>query len=385
MLYKELGHTGIKVPAIGQGTTGTGSYLNFDPAKVKERMEVLRYGIELGMNYLDTADLYGGGLSEEVVGEVIKGRRHKVFLASKFNPKANVFDSVINSVEGSLKRMKTDFIDLCQIHWPNPLLPLSEIMNALVKLIDQGKIRYIGVSNFSLEEFKEAQSCLTNQTIVSNQVEYNLIDRSIENDFLPFCEKAGVTLIAYSCLNQGKFLLGKKQKELLDNLSIKYHRTISQMILRWLISHKPVIAISQSKSMSHTEENALSTEFDLEEEDILAINEVYKQPYIEVPTNRIRLDVSENAPIYVTMKEALDNHLDLIPSPTVLSKIILKRRHVKPIRLVPTRDISGKFDYDIDGYDIRDNVKKYWAWIIAHGYEVPIPACVVGGTKYTES
>jgi len=377
MLYKKLGNTQVEISAVGQGTTGVGSYSNFNPKEIKKRIEVLRYGIDLGMAYLDTADLYGGGLAEEIVGEVIRGMRGKVFVASKFNPRTKVFDSVVASVEGSLKRMRTDYIDLYQIHWPNPLVPISETMEALSMLVDQGKIRYIGVSNFSLEEFKEAQSFLTRETIVSNQVEYNLIERSVENDFLPFCEKNGVTLMAYSSLNQGKFLFGEKQKEVLNNLSMKYNKTIPQIVLRWLISHTPVIAISLSKSMSHTKENALSTEFDLEEEDILKINEVYKHQSIKVPINRIRLNISENGPIYMTRKEALDNHLDLIPSPVVLAKIILRRKYIKPIRLVPTRDASGKYDYDIDDYDIRDNVKKYWAWVIAHGDKAGIPAIIL--------
>lgn len=377
MLYKKLGNKQVEIPAIGQGTTGTGGYLNFNPDKVKKIIQVLMYGIDLGMAYLDTAEMYGGGLSEEIVGEVIKGKRDKVFVASKFNPRTNVFDSLVNSVEGSLKRMKTDYIDLYQIHWPNPLIPISETMKALSILVGQGKIRHIGVSNFSLEEFREAQSSLPKETIVSNQVEYNLLDRSVENDFLPFCENNGVTLIAYSPLNQGMFVIGDKQKEILNNLSMKYDRTIPQIILRWLISHKPVIAISKSKSISHTKENALSTEFDLEEEDVLEINRVYRQPHIEVPSKQIRLNVTEDVPIYMNMKEALDNHLDLMPSPLVLSKIILKRKYMKPIRLVPTKDTSSKYDYDIDDYDIRDNYKKYWAWIIAYGDKANIPAIIL--------
>ena len=377
MIYKQLGNTQIEIPAIGQGTTGIGSYQNFNPEDVKKRIQVLKYGIDLGMAYLDTADLYGGGFSEETVGEVIKGIRHKVFLASKFNPGTSVFDSVINSIEGSLKRLGTDYIDLYQIHWPNPLIAISEIMEALSILVGQGKIRYIGVSNFSLEEFKEAQASLPKETIVSNQVEYNLLDRSVENDFLPFCETNGVTLIAYSTFNQGMFLLGEKLKEVLNRLSVKYYRTIPQIILRWLISHKPVIAVTKSGSISHTKENALSTEFDLEEEDIRDINGVCEQLHMEVPTNRIRLNVSESRPVYMIMKEALANHLDLIPSPLVLSKIIQKRKRMKPIRLVPTKDTSGEYDYDIDSYDTWDNVKKYWAWIIAYGDEIKIPAIIL--------
>jgi diketogulonate reductase-like aldo/keto reductase len=377
MIFKKLGNKQIEIPAIGQGTTGIGSYQNFNPEGVKKRIEVLKYGIDLGMAYLDTADLYGGGFSEETVGQVIKGIRDKVFIASKFNPMANVPGNVKNSIDGSLKRLGTDYIDLYQIHWPNPLIPISDIMEALSILVGQGKIRYIGVSNFSLEEFKEAQASLPGETIVSNQVEYNLLDRSVENDFLPFCETTGVTLIAYSTFNQGMFLLGEEQKAVLDNISTKYNRTVPQIILRWLISHQPVIAVTKSGNMYHTRENALSADFELEEKDILDINGVYAQLNVEVPTNRIRLYVSESRPVYTTMKEALANKLDLIPSPLVLSKIVLKRKHMKPIRLVPTKDASGKYDYDIDSYDIWDNVKKYWAWIIAYGDEAKIPAIIL--------
>jgi diketogulonate reductase-like aldo/keto reductase len=332
------------------------------------------------MAYLDTADLYGGGFSEETVGKVIKGIRDKVFIASKFNPRTDVPSSVKNSINGSLKRLGTDYIDLYQLHWPNPLLPISEMMGALSLLVNQGKIKNIGVSNFSLGEFKEAQTCLPGKTIVSNQVEYSLFDRSVEKDFLPYCETAGVTLIAYNAFNQGMFLLGEKQRAVLNDISVKYQKTVPQVILRWLISHKPVIAITKSGSMSHTKENASSADFVIEEKDIRDINVLYEQLNSEVPTNRIRLNVSESRRVYTTMKEALANDLDLIPSPLVLSRIIIKRQHMKPIRLVPTKDTSGKYDYDIDSYDIWDNIKKYWAWTIAHGDEAKIPAIVLNQT-----
>jgi diketogulonate reductase-like aldo/keto reductase len=377
MIYKIIGNSKYEIPAIGQGTTGIGNYQNFNPEDVHKRMQVLRYGIDLGMAYLDTADLYGGGFSEETVGKIIMSIRDKVFIASKFNPGIDVFNSVVHSLEGSLKRLGTDYIDLYQIHWPNPLLPISAIMDVLSFLVKQGKIRYIGTSNFSCEEFKEAQEALHKDTIVSNQIEYNLFDRSAENDFLPLCETSGVTLIAYSAFNQGLLMLGEKQKIALNKLSVKYNKTISQIILRWLISHRSVVAITKSTSMSHTKENASSTEFDLEDKDIQAINDTYEPLNRKVSINRIRINISAKRPIYATLKEALANNLDLIPSPLVLSKIILKRKHMKPIRLVPTRDDSGKFDYDIDGYDIWDNVKKYWAWIIAYGDESEIPSMII--------
>jgi len=377
MLCKRLGRTRVEIPAIVQGTSGAGSYSSYEAQRVRERIEVLKYGIDLGMTYLDTGDRYGGGLAEEIVGEVIKGRRHDIFVASKFNPRENVFSSVMSSVDGSLKRMHTDYIDLYQVHWPNPLLPLPEIMRALAALVEQGKIRFIGLSNFTLDEFREAQSCLPGHTIVSDQVEYNLIDRSAEDDLIPFCREAGVTLLAYSSLNQGRFLLKQDQEDALGRLAAKHSKTRAQIVLRWLISHGPVVAITRSMNRVHTAENAGAADFCLEEEDIREIDGVYRHPSIAVPPQRVRVRISDAAPVYTTLKEALDNPLDLIPSPLVLSRMTLKRKSMKPIRLVPTTDTSGKYDYDIDSFDVRDNVKKYWAWIIAYGDQVEMPAVLV--------
>lgn len=377
MIRKILGNTGISVPAIIQGASGMGSYSNTDPEKVKKRIEAIKYGLELGMNYLDTADLYGGGFSEEIVAKIIRGKRHEIFLATKFNPGSDVAGSIFRSIEGSLKRLQTDYVDLYQLHWPNPLLSLSEIMNALDRLVDQGKIRFIGLSNFSLAEFKEAQSFLTGNKIVSNQAEYNLLDRSVEQDLLPFCRDNSVTLIAYSALNGGRYVLGKQQKSLLAGLSERYQKSVPQIILRWLISHGPVIVTTRSGGMEHTGENALSADFVLDEEDINKINETRQAPSVQVPTNKIRIKTNDRVPVYLTMQEALDNRQDLIPSPLVLSKIILKRNQMKPIRLKLTEDIKAKYEYDIDSYDIRDNVKKYWAWIIAFGSDRKIPAMIV--------
>ena len=377
MIYKRLGNTEIEIPAIGQGTTGVGSYQKFDAGNIAKRMDVWKHGMELGMTYLDTADLYGGGLSEETVGKLIKGIRDRVFIGSKFNPGEKVRESITASIEGSLKRLGTDYIDLYQLHWPNPFLSLAEIMETLSGLVRQGKIRHIGISNFSLDEFREAQALLPDNRIVSNQVEYNLLDRSIETDMLPYAASNNITLIAYSSLNQGSFMLNEEQKSVLTGLSRKYDKTIPQIIIRWLISHKPVIVLTQSGSMVHTEENALSADFDIDDTDISKINEIYIRQDVKVLPEQIRLNVSENKPAYNTVEEAIANPFDMIPSPRVLSRLIVSRKYAKPIRLVRTKDKSGSYEYDIDGYDIWDNVKKYWAWIIAYGAESPMPAVIL--------
>lgn len=180
ILYKNLGKTNEKIPAIGLGTYGIGGYMHSDYSKDKEAIELIRYAIEIGLNFIDTAEMYGSGHTEELIGEAIMGLREKVFIATKVSPSHFSYEEVIKACERSLKRLKTTYIDLYQLHWPNPSIPIKETMKAMEYLVDKGKIRYIGISNFSVEETKEAMEALSKYEIVSNQVEYSILERSIE-------------------------------------------------------------------------------------------------------------------------------------------------------------------------------------------------------------
>jgi len=377
MIYKYLGNTDIRIPALIQGITGTGSHEDYNPAYVSNRLNVIQHGIDLGMTFLDTAEIYGGGVSEEIIGRVLKGQRDKVVIASKCYPQNNAQKDIASSLEGSLKRLQTDYIDLYQIHWPNPFVSLIDIIETLSNLVDQGKIRYIGFSNYSLSEFIEAQNMLPNKTIVSNQIEYNLLNRTIEDDFLPYSKSNKITLIAYSPLNQGRLFQGKNQKMLLHSLSQKYNKSISQIVLRWVIAHDTVVTSTRTRSIEHLQENAQALDFDLEKEDIQQIAKLAKTECNYVATDRIRICIKENCSVYTNANEALKNKLQLIPSPVAISKLLIERNTILPVRLVPTKDTTGEYDYDIDSYDINDNVKRYWGWIIAFGYNRNIPAYIL--------
>jgi Predicted oxidoreductases (related to aryl-alcohol dehydrogenases) len=207
--YKELGKTGEKIPALGLGTWGIGGFSFPDYSYDQLAIEVIRFAVEIGMNFIDTAEMYGSGHSEELIGEAIKGIRDKVFIATKVLPTNFRYEDVIKACERSLKRLKTSYIDLYQLHWPNPSIPIRETMKAMERLVDEGKIRYIGISNFSVEETVEAMNSLSKYEIVSNQVEYSLLVRDIERDLLPFCNKNKITVIAYSPLARGELLKGK--------------------------------------------------------------------------------------------------------------------------------------------------------------------------------
>src|SRR3990170_775830 len=190
MEIKNLGNTGTMVPEMGLGTW------NYSGG-----VEPLRKGIELGACLIDTAEGYH---TEDVVGKAIKGIRNKVFVATKVSGRHLGYDDVLKAAEGSLHLLGTDYIDLYQIHWPNSRFPIKETMRAMEKLVDSGLVIYIGVSNFLTDELKEAQSFLRNYPIVSNQVLYNLNNRGIERDLLPYCEKHQITIIAYTPLDNGK-------------------------------------------------------------------------------------------------------------------------------------------------------------------------------------
>ncbi|MCD6515013.1 MAG: aldo/keto reductase [Candidatus Odinarchaeota archaeon] len=233
-------------------------------------IKALRHGISLGMWLIDTAEVYGGGHAEELVGEAIKiFNREEVFIVTKVWETNLRYDDVLKAAKGSLKRLKTNYIDLYLIHWPNPRIPLSETMKAMEKLVSDRLVRYIGVSNFSVELMEEARSYLSKEDIVANQVKYNVYDRSVERDILPYCQKEGITLMAYTPLAKGNVSTDKT----LIEIGKKYGKTATQVALNWLISKDMVIAIPKAIRIEHIEENAGAMGWRLSEEDIRYIEQ----------------------------------------------------------------------------------------------------------------
>lgn len=272
MEFKELGSTKIKIPAVGMGTWEIGGGLNPDYSSDEEAVKALRVGIELGMTLIDTAEMYGKGHSEELVGEAIKVfPREKVFIVTKVLPENLRYKDVINSAYKSLKRLNLEYIDLYLIHAPNPRIPIKETMDAMEKLVSEGVVRFIGVSNFSVTEMEQARACLSKTTIVVNQVEYSLIDRRIERNILPYCQKNKITVMAYCPLGRG--ILPKNQ--FLKEIGLKYGKTAAQIALNWLIGKEEVIAIPKAIKIEHIKENAESTGWRLSEEDIQKIEKYF--------------------------------------------------------------------------------------------------------------
>ena len=266
MELKELGSTGVMIPEIGLGTW-----------RYRGGVEPLKKGIELGAFLIDTAEGY---YTEDAVGEAVNEIRDEVFIATKVSGRHLGHDDVLRSCEESLHNLGTDYIDLYQIHWPNPSFPISGTMEAMGKLADRGLIRFIGVSNFDIDEIEEAQSYLNNYPIVSNQVLYNLNSREIEYDLLPYCERNGITILAYTPLDDGnltgksRFLKSNKTK-VLEDISGETGRTAAQVALNWCTARNNVVAIPKSDSVHRTEENCGASGWRLSEEQILLLDRAF--------------------------------------------------------------------------------------------------------------
>jgi diketogulonate reductase-like aldo/keto reductase len=269
MESRVLGRTRERIPVIGMGTWSMG---NATGEKHKEEIEALESGIELGMKFIDTAESYGGGKSETLVGRAIREVRDKVFVATKVSPEHFGYDEVLRSCEASLERLGVKYVDLYQLHWPNPRIPIRETMRAMEELVSQGKVRYIGVSNFSVEQTAEAQESLPRSEIVSNQVPYSPSTRGIESELLPFCDKEKITVIAYSPLDSGEIALGKVPKELMK----KYDMTAAQIILNWVTYKDRVVTIPKASRKDHVEENARSLDVRITLNDYQALSKAFE-------------------------------------------------------------------------------------------------------------
>lgn len=262
MRFKELGNTGEKVPCLGMGSWKFG----YD---AKEEVAAIREGIRLGMNFIDTAEMYH---SEDIVGKAISGE--DVFVATKVSPNHFKYQDVIKACDGSLRNLGIKTIALYQLHWPNPAIPIAETMRAMEHLVKKGKIRYIGVSNFSIEELEEARAALKSEDIVSNQIEYSPFVREIADYLMPYCKKEKITIIAYSPLGSGAMarLQSTKLFETLARIGEKYKKSPFQVALGYIMSKDNVIPIPKAATALHVRENADSINLKLSKQDILDID-----------------------------------------------------------------------------------------------------------------
>ena len=275
--FRPLGETSESIPEVGMGTWGMGGGMQADSSGDSESIEALKLGLELGMTLVDTAEMYGAGHSEEVVSRALEDWRKPVFVASKVSPSHFGYEELLRSARKSLDRLRVKQMDLYQLHWPNPRVPIVETMKAMEKLVRDGMVRNIGVSNFSVVQMKEAQAALSREEIVSNQVEYSLVDRAVEETILSYCQREKVTLIAYSPLGQSRIAKGRGGPfKILDEIATRLGKSRSQVALNWLLWHESVVVIPKASDKKHVVENAAVSGWKLSTRDFQEIDKAFR-------------------------------------------------------------------------------------------------------------
>ncbi|MFX1410744.1 MAG: aldo/keto reductase [Promethearchaeota archaeon] len=263
-----LGNTGEKIPIIGQGTWGIKSRKN--KAYYEEWKNSIRRGIELGLTHIDTAEFYGRGTSEKIIGEIIaEYDRDDLFITSKLFPMHIRYKTMKKAAYNSLKRLGINYFDLYLIHWPSPFVPIKKQMRVLEELVNEGRSRYIGVSNFSIDQFKKAQLALKKVELVNNQVHANLTNQNHIHNSLPYYQKKGIVMTAYSPLaHNGYSNLSGRIRDKLEKVAQFHNATIQQLAIAWLINHENVITIPKAFKIEHIEANAKAAEITLTQEEI---------------------------------------------------------------------------------------------------------------------
>lgn len=279
MTNRKFGWTGVEVPIIGQGTW----MIDGNSEKESRAIQTLRLGLDRGMNHIDTAEMYGNGHVEELVGEAIAGRRDEIFLVSKVLPSNASYEGTIKACKRSLKRLKTDWLDLYLLHWRGSY-PLSETMRAMEKLVAEGLVKYIGVSNFDVEDLKEAEQVLQTEQIACNQVLYNLRDRGIERRLLPYCSKKRIAIVGYAPFGHGNFPSpSSREGKLLIEIGRRHNRTPKQVALNYLTRHPSTFTIPKTTRSERVRENSGGVGWQLTEDEVNEIDRAFPLPLSGTP------------------------------------------------------------------------------------------------------
>jgi diketogulonate reductase-like aldo/keto reductase len=258
-----------QMPVLGQGTW----YLGDDPRTRPDEIAALRLGLDLGMMMIDTAEVYGDGAAEELVGEAISGRRDQVFLVDKVAPSHATARGTVEACHRSLRRLRADHIDLYLLHWRGQH-PLVETLEAFARLVEHGEIRQWGVSNFDASDVAELMRTDGGDDCAANQILYNLTRRGPEFDLLPTCRGNHVPVIAYSPIEQGRLI----ERPEINEVAARHDATPAQVALAWVLRQPGVAAIPRSGNPQHVAENAASLDVHLTHEDLMLLDAAYPPP-----------------------------------------------------------------------------------------------------------
>ena len=270
--------SGKTIPVMGQGTWQMAE----NPSRRAEELEALRAGVDLGMTLIDTAEMYGSGAAEELIAEALADRRNEIFLVSKVLPENATRRGTVAACERSLKRLRTDHLDLYLLHWRGSV-PLAETVDAFEALIQDGKIRDWGVSNFDGDDMEELVALPGGEAVAINQVLFNLTRRGIERDLIPWSRKFGIPLMAYSPIEQGRLPRHPALRQIADRL----RATPAQVALAWVLQHPDICAIPKAGTAQHVAENHAALKLRLTREDMAALDAAFPPPKRKMPLEMI--------------------------------------------------------------------------------------------------
>ena len=264
---------GLSIPKLGFGTwkIGGGSYA--DPKLDSASLTALRSALEVGYTHFDTAEMYGGGHTEVLLGQAIResqANRESLFITSKVMPSHLKYDDVLRACDNSLRRLRLDYLDLYLIHWPEAGMKLEETFRGLNKLVRDGKVKHLGVSNFNLRLLQESQA-LSETPLITNQVPYSLSHRSyVRNGVLEYCQRNDILFTAYEPVDKGRLNISRT----LQSIANAHNATPYQIALAWLIPQPRVITIPRSYNPQHIGENFESVDIELTEEEFKILSEL---------------------------------------------------------------------------------------------------------------
>jgi diketogulonate reductase-like aldo/keto reductase len=269
MKHRAFGATGVELPVIGQGTWNWPE----SGAALKEARRAIRRGIELGMVHIDTAEMYGAGRVEELLGEAIGGLpRERIFIASKVLPENASYRGTLAAAERSLRRLRCDYLDLYLLHWPGSH-PLEETIRALERLVEEGTVRFVGVSNFEADAMVEASTYLRKTPLACNQVLYHLRERGIEHRVLPAARERRIAVVAYTPFGRGSFL--RSASDVLERVARKHGVGARAVALAFLTRDRALFTIPKAARVEHVEENARAGDLELDADDIETIDAAF--------------------------------------------------------------------------------------------------------------
>ena len=270
--------SGEEVPVLGQGTWGFGEH----PAHRQDEIDALRFGLDLGMTLIDTAEMYGDGAAEEVIGEAIEGRRDETFIVDKVLPQNATRKGTVAACERSLRRLGTDRIDLYLLHWRGAV-PLAETLAGFDDLHRAGKIRSWGVSNFDVADMEKVAGLPGGTALATNQVLYNLMRRGIEYDLMPWSEQRKIPIMAYSPLEQGR-LMGDPD---ILRIAAEHAATPAQIALAWVLRNDGLIAVPKASTRGHVEQNRKALDIHLTPDQLAALDRAFPPPDRKLPLEMI--------------------------------------------------------------------------------------------------